>query len=117
MNSDKSHERKQLVQRYWNFVKPYRFVILMVIILGIMSFAVPLAIPWLTKVLIDDVLLAKEGFWTLRKVIIDMGSLFAFGIVVNFARNYLTARLGNKMALDLKRQLYKHLQNAITPIL
>src|SRR5690625_2149154 len=114
MKSDKSQERKKLVKRYWNFVKPYRFVILTVIVLGVMSFAVPLAIPWLTKVMIDDVLTAREGFWTLRKVIVVMGSIFAFGLIVNFARNYMTARLGNKMALDLKHQLYKHLQ-ALSP--
>lgn len=110
MSSDKSRERRELVQRYWNFVKPYRFVIVLVILLGIMNFAVPLAIPWLTKVLIDEVLPAKEGFWTLRKVTIVMGTIFLFGLIVNFIRNYMTARLGNKMALDLKRQLYRHLQ-------
>src|SRR5690625_4934045 len=111
MDSDKPNERSTLVRRYMSFVKPYSFIILMIILLGIMSFAVPLVIPWLTKVLIDDVLPAKEGFWTLKKVIIVMGSVFVFGVIVNFVRDYTTARLGNKMALDLRRQLYAHLQS------
>src|SRR5690625_4606601 len=110
LDSDIPNERNQLLRRYWEFVKPYRLIILVIIILGIMSFAVPLAIPWLTKVLIDEVLPAKEGFWTLEKVVMIMGSVFVFGVIVNFARNYITARLGNTMAMDLKRQLYKHLQ-------
>src|SRR5690625_6630866 len=110
MESDKSIERKRIIQRYWNFVKPYSFIIIVIILLGIMSFAVPLAIPWLTKILIDEVLPGNEGFWSLKKVIIVMGSLFSFGLIINFIRNYITARLGNMMALDLKQQLYKHLQ-------
>jgi len=110
MESDKSIERKRIIQRYWNFVKPYSFIIIVIILLGIMSFAVPLAIPWLTKILIDEVLPGNEGFWSLKKVIIVMGSVFIFGLIINFIRNYITARLGNMMALDLKQQLYKHLQ-------
>lgn len=110
MESDKPNERKEIIQRYWDFVKPYTFIIIVIILLGIMSFAVPLAIPWLTKVLIDEVLPGHEGFWSLNKVIIVMGSIFVFGLIINFIRNYITARLGNKMALDLKQQLYKHLQ-------
>jgi len=50
MNKDKN---KELVQRYWAFVKPYKFIIILIIVLGIMSFSVPLAIPWFTKILID----------------------------------------------------------------
>jgi len=50
LDSDIPNERNQLLRRYWEFVKPYRLIILVIIILGIMSFAVPLAIPWLTKV-------------------------------------------------------------------
>ena len=114
MESDKLVYKKKLVQRYLEFVRPYKFVILLIIVLGIMNFAVPLAIPWLTKVLIDDVLPGNTGFWTLKKVIIVMGSVFIFGVIANFARNYVVARLGNTMALDLKQQLYAHLQ-ALSP--
>lgn len=110
MEKDKKNQNKELAQRYWEFVKPYKFVILLIIVLGIMSFVVPLAIPWMTKILIDDVLPGKEGFWSLRKVVAVMGGVFVFGVIINFIRDYITARLGNKMALDLKQQLYEHLQ-------
>lgn len=110
MDSDKSSNKKELVQRYLEFVRPYKFVIILIIILGIMNFAVPLAIPWLTKILIDDVFVGKEGFWTLKKVVAVMGGIFLFGVIANFVRNYVTARLGNRMAMDLKEQLYAHLQ-------
>src|SRR5690625_86709 len=108
---DKDRPRKkELVQRYWEFVRPYRFIILLIIFLGIMSFAVPITTPWFTKILIDDVLPGKEGFWSLPKVVIFMGIIFIFGVVIKFIRDYIIARLGNVMALDLKEQLYEHLQ-------
>lgn len=110
MESDEGSNKRKLVQRYFEFVKPYTWVIVLIIVLGIMNFAVPLATPYLTKILIDQVLPAKEGFWTLKKVILAMGSVFLFGVIFNFIRNYVTARLGNQMALDLKEKLYKHLQ-------
>src|SRR5690625_4586150 len=108
---DKDRPRKkELVQRYWEFVRPYRFIIVLIIFLGIMSFAVPITTPWFTKILIDDVLPGKEGFWSLPKVVIFMGIIFIFGVVIKFIRDYIIARLGNVMALDLKEQLYEHLQ-------
>ncbi len=111
MDSDKLNHNKVLVQRYWKFVKPYRFVILLIIGMGILSFAVPLVVPWMTKILIDEVLPGNESFWSLQRVIAVMGGVFFFGVLINFLRNYITARLGNTMALDLKRQLYQHLQS------
>ena len=109
MSKDKQ-KNKELVLRYWEFVKPYKFIIILIIILGIFSFSVPLTIPWFTKVLIDEVLPGKESFWSLPKVVISMGVIFLFGLITNFIRDYITARLGNVMALDIKQKLYSHLQ-------
>jgi len=39
-----------------------------------------------------------------------MAGIFVFGTVTNFVREYITARLGNEMALDIKKKLYEHLQ-------
>lgn len=82
-----------------------------------MSNAVPLAIPWMNKILIDDVLPGKKGFRSLQKVVLVMAGLFSFIIIINFIRNYITDRLGNQMALDLNQQFYEHLQKIITTIL
>lgn len=111
MEDDKPKEHKrELFQRYWIFVRPYRFMILLIIGLGILTFAVPLTIPWLTQVLIDDVLLDTHEYWNLTRIVVIMGSIFAFGLVTGFIRNYVTARLGNQMGMDIKQQLYAHLQ-------
>jgi len=109
MAKDKG-KNKELIQRYWEFVKPYKLIIVLIIALGILSFSVPLAIPWFTKILIDEVLPGEASFWTLQKVVLSMGGIFVFGLVTHFIRDYVTARLGNTMALDIKQQMYAHLQ-------
>lgn len=106
----KNTEQKRLVGRYLAFVKPYRYYILTIIGLGILQFGVPLVGPWMTKVMIDEVLMGIQGFWTLEKVVILLGSVYISGIIINFIRNYVTARLGQSMMVDIRRQLYQHMQ-------
>lgn len=110
MEGDSSKKKKELAYRYWKFIKPYRFMVLLIIFLGIAHFVVPLSVPWMTKILIDQVLLGKGHFWTLQKVVSILAVVYLFGIIVNFIQKYITAHLGNKMAIDLKQQLYEHLQ-------
>ena len=47
------------MKRYMQFVKPYKFEIILTIIIGIMKFAIPLFIPVLIKIVIDDIIGAK----------------------------------------------------------
>ncbi|WP_051620261.1 ABC transporter ATP-binding protein [Paenibacillus sp. UNC451MF] len=109
-NPDQTEEKKKLVQRYLVFLKPYRLTLLLILILGIFQFAVPLIGPWMTKILIDDVLPKKEGFWTLGKAVTFLAIVYAFGIWINFLRNTITFRLGNRMVYDIRHQLYEHMQ-------
>lgn len=107
---ENTEKKKQLVRRYIQFLKPYRYVIALVVVLGILQFAAPLAVPWMTKIMIDEVLQHKEGFWTLGRVVTFLGLVYVFSVIVNFIRNHVTARLGNRMAMDVRRQLYEHIQ-------
>ncbi|UUZ83302.1 ABC transporter ATP-binding protein [Paenibacillus sp. P26] len=102
--------KKQLFKRYLAFLKPYRMTLLGILILGILQFAVPMATPWMTKILIDEVLPGKEGFWTLGKVTLVLGAVYLFGIWINFARGSITFRLGNRMVYDIRQRLYRHMQ-------
>lgn len=44
------------MKRYMKFVKPYKWDIVFAFILGVIKFMIPLAIPLLIKVIIDDVI-------------------------------------------------------------
>ncbi|WP_233530961.1 ABC transporter ATP-binding protein [Paenibacillus alkalitolerans] len=97
------------VQRYLVWAKPYWWMIAVVIGLGVLQFASPLSQPIFTQILLDETL-AGKGDWSLTQVIVAMAAIFAFGVAINFARGYVTAVLGNKMMMDLRGQLYDHLQ-------
>jgi ABC-type multidrug transport system fused ATPase/permease subunit len=106
-----SEDKNKPLKKYLSFVKPYRFTILIIIGLGMLQFAVPLVGPWMTKVMIDDVLMGVNGFWTIEKVVLLLGIVYVSGVIINFIRNYITAHLGNRMVVDIRRKLYQHMQS------
>lgn len=103
-------DNKRLVRRYLQFVKPYRYYLIAIVALGLLQFIVPLAGPWLTKIMIDDVLGQSESNWTLKQVVTIFASLYALSVVVTFIRNNVMSRLGNRMVAGIRRQLYEHIQ-------
>ncbi|MFD2117367.1 ABC transporter ATP-binding protein [Paenibacillus yanchengensis] len=104
-------QKSFLFRRYISFLKPYRSALLLIILLGILQFTVPLTVPWMTKIMIDEVLPQVEGSsWTLGKVLLILGAVYLFGIIVSFFRQWMTAKMGNAMVRDVRVQLYSHLQ-------
>ncbi|MCZ8515600.1 ABC transporter ATP-binding protein [Paenibacillus filicis] len=110
MKTASKADKKQLFKRYLAFLKPYRMTLLGILALGILQFATPMTTPWMTKILIDEVLPGKESYWTLGKVTTVLGAVYLFGIWINFARGSITFRLGNRMVYDIRQQLYRHMQ-------
>ncbi|MFK7693237.1 ABC transporter transmembrane domain-containing protein [Paenibacillus sp. HJGM_3] len=100
----------KLFKRYLVFLKPYRLRLLAIIGLGILNFAVPMISPWMTKILIDEVLPGKPSAWTLGEVVALLAGLYIIGIWLNFLRSTTTFRLGNQMVYDIRHQLYRHMQ-------
>src|SRR5690606_15837789 len=66
---------------------------------------------WMTKVLIDEVLPGADSFWTLERIVIFLGIIYFAGVIINFVRNYITSRLGNRMTIDIRKKLYEHMQS------
>lgn len=102
--------KKVLVRRYLTFLKPYYGTLSLILFLGVLQFMVPMTTPWMTKILIDDVLPGKEGFWNLGNVIALLSVITLAGIILNFVRNTVTYRMGNRMVFDIRHQLYQHMQ-------
>ena len=49
-----------IIKRYLKFVKPYRMRIIGTLAIGIIKFAIPLLIPVLMKIVIDDILTVQD---------------------------------------------------------
>ncbi len=104
------------IKRYLKFVKPYNGLIILTIILGVIKFAIPLFLPVLMKIVIDDVIgssvmspevKTQQLFYWLG------GTALVFFIIrppVEYYRQYYAQYVSNAILYDIRKQLYSHLQ-------
>ncbi|WP_413363627.1 ABC transporter ATP-binding protein [Lysinibacillus sp. 3P01SB] len=98
------------------FVKPYRWLLVLTIIIGIVKFAIPLFLPWLVQIILDDILLG-EGLSAeekTRQLFTWIGiALVLFFIIrppIEYYRQYFAQNLSNNILFDIRKELYGHLQ-------
>jgi ATP-binding cassette subfamily B multidrug efflux pump len=100
---------RELLSRLFAFGKPYWYLILLAVVLIIFGMGLELLGPYLTKVAIDRYILPgnMQGLYTI-------GFIYLGVLVGNFLFKYaqiiLTQYLGQKVMLDLRQQLFSHLQ-------
>lgn len=104
------------VKRYMRFVKPYTWEILLTVLIGIVKFAIPLFIPLLIKIVLDDIIGAedltdtektKELFYWLG------GTIIVFFVIrppIEYYRQYFAQHVSNKVLFDIRKEIYAHLQ-------
>ena len=98
------------------FVKPYKMLLFLTIVIGILKFAIPLFLPWLLQIIIDDILL-KEGMSTEAKteqlftwIGIALVLFFVVRPPIEYYRQYFAQNLSNNILFDIRKELYGHLQ-------
>lgn len=98
------------------FVKPYKWLIILTIIIGILKFGIPLLLPLLIKYTIDDIIM-PDGLTTEDRVnmLIQVLLIFSFIFViirppVEYFRQYLAQWTSNKILYDIRKKMYGHLQ-------
>ncbi len=104
------------MKRYMRFVKPYTWELILTIIIGVLKFAIPLFIPLLIQIVIDDII----GSDTLTKAEMTKqlvywlgGTLIVFFIIrppIEYYRQYFAQNISNKVLFDIRKELYMHLQ-------
>ena len=104
------------IKRYMKFVKPYNWQILFTLFIGIIKFAIPLFIPILIKIVIDDIIgsptltseeMTRQLFYWLG------GTVLLFFLIrppVEYYRQYYAQYVSNKILYDIRKELYSHLQ-------
>ncbi|GAB3059861.1 ABC transporter ATP-binding protein [Salinicoccus sesuvii] len=105
-----------MIRRYLQFVKPYKWLIALTIVIGVLKFGIPLLLPLLIKYTIDSIIM-PEGLTTEDRVnmLIQVLLLFSFIFVVirppvEYFRQYLAQWTSNKILYDIRKKLYNHLQ-------
>lgn len=104
------------IKRYLKFVKPYNWQIILTILIGVVKFAIPLFIPYLIKIVIDDIIMADmltDAEKTKQLFLWLGGTALLFFIIrppVEYYRQYFAQYVSNKILYDIRENLYAHLQ-------
>ncbi len=109
-------EQKSAVRRYMKFVKPYRWEILLTIFIGILKFAIPLFLPFLIKIVIDQVILSEtlSAAEKTNQLFLYLGItavlFFVIRPPVEYYRQYFAQNVSNKILFDIRQHIFGHLQ-------
>jgi ABC-type multidrug transport system fused ATPase/permease subunit len=104
------------IKRYFIFVRPYRWKIVITILIGIVKFSIPLLIPLLLQYVIDDIINGENLTVDEKKTqlfYILAGVFFLFLVVrppIEYLRQYYAQWVGSKILYDIRDQLFGHLQ-------
>lgn len=99
--------------RLWPYARPYSGWILIACVAGALRFAVPLALPWAVKVLVDDVLPAPDSARRTAlffQIMAGLTAAYVSWIFVSYLRLYFTGLAGSRMVFDLRGALHRHIQ-------
>ena len=104
-----------VVRRFLGFVSPYRNVLFIGIIAVIFFALSVLALPWIIRTTVNDVLdITQRSAGDARNILFVMVGLF-FGsvvihVIVGYIQNIIVGRIAEHILIDLRRAMYAHLQ-------
>ncbi|HSM61718.1 MAG TPA: ABC transporter ATP-binding protein [Longimicrobiales bacterium] len=97
------------VRRALRFVRPYAGALVPVVALSLAGTALSLWLPYLSKGLVDDALLAGDMSALVRFVALFLG-ITAISFVMNVASGMRYTRVSADILFDMRLELYRHLQ-------
>ena len=104
------------IKRYLQFVKPYNWQIVFTVLIGVVKFAIPLFLPLLIKIVIDDIIgspTLSDSDKTQQLFYWLGGTIIVFFLIrppVEYYRQYYAQLVSNKILFDIRKSLYSHLQ-------
>ncbi len=96
-------------RRAVRYVRPYTTSLVAFILLGLISTALGLAQPYMSRFLVDDALLGHNR----RALLIIASAMVAVAVLssaISFASSYTYLRLSTSSLFDMRLDLYRHLQ-------
>ena len=104
-----------VIRRFLGFVGPYRNVLIIGIIAVVIFALSVLALPWIIRTTVNDVLdITQRDASDARNILFIMVGLF-FGavvlhVIVGYIQNIIVGRIAEHILIDLRRAMYEHLQ-------
>ncbi|MAC46830.1 MAG: ABC transporter ATP-binding protein [Oceanospirillum sp.] len=103
------HNHEASLRWLFGFITPQKKAIFVVLGLSLLASIMVLLQPWLTKMLIDDGLLAKD-YAMLLQIAGVMVVVGIFNTVLSGFNRYCHTRLSGRVLFSLREDLYQHLQ-------
>jgi ABC-type multidrug transport system fused ATPase/permease subunit len=102
-------------KNYIKFIKPYKGLVIITILIGMLKFGIPLTFPLIMKYVVDDLLLSTlSAADKVQKLIYVMAGSFALFIIVRapveYFRQYYAQLTTSRILYDLRNHLYGHIQ-------
>lgn len=97
------------VLKFFLLLRPYWKNILVFILTGLVLTLLSLPYPWLTKIMIDDVML-KQDVSLLYVLLSATFFLSVFRALFSAVRNYYISFIQHAMAYDIELKIFRHLQ-------
>jgi ATP-binding cassette subfamily B multidrug efflux pump len=105
---DKSYDRT-LLWRLLRYLRPYKLPVLVSFLLIVAMAGLDLVGPYLTKVAIDKYIRQGNASGLDLIAALYMGSLL-LAFIVRFGQVYILQMTGQRVMMDLRREIYSHLQ-------
>jgi ATP-binding cassette, subfamily B, bacterial len=99
---------RTLFRRFWPFARPMRAALFVGVLFLLAVPAVEAAQVWLFKVLVDEALVPAD-LGPLGWIALIYVALFLVGAVLSFGDEYLSAWIGERFILSVRRRVYGHL--------
>lgn len=105
----KAYDSK-LMKRLLLYLKPYRWHVVLAIILAVLVSSIGPLRPYITKIIIDDYIVVKNYEGMLPFIILLFVTIFLQAIL-QYILNYFTQWIGQKTIYNMRMQVFTHLQN------
>ena len=105
-----SFSERAILGRLWTYMRPYKWLFFICLMLLPVLSALSLVQPWLLQIAIDDFLIPQEisGLWII--LVVYAGTVVGHGLLT-YAQQYLMKFAGHQALRDLRQQLFDHVQD------
>ncbi len=99
----------KLMKRLLIYLRPYKWYVVLGILLSIIVSAMEAVRPYFTKIAVDDNIANKDEQGLLWTILLFLAVMIVRG-AIQYLNAYLTQWIGQKTIFDLRMQVYEHLQ-------
>ena len=105
-----SVSRKRVLRRIVRYARPYWWGALLAVVLTLITTGLGLVPPYLTRILVDRVFTPGGSVRLLSLIVGALVGMRILNLLISIAKSRLTSWLGGRITLDIRKQVYAHLQ-------